>query len=392
MSKHAWLPRAVTFVTGTVAVAVCVIDIFGSLPDWISMPSITSAVLGLLIIWLMVDHQQTGARLARIEDLDLHARLLGFSKAAFHKVDRALTDYAGIWNNWRFQKKDQSPVGRFVDAYMTEHFEMLTALNGGRIEVSHRQASHVQHLILHHMRSRFDAVSDRDLRFWSRTLSSDYHAAIRSAQRKSNTIVNRIFIVTLKDLAQHRQLITKILREQHQSGFGWGVAIWDEIDFHIRSDDNNRLDFAFSGKDGVLTYFVRDKAQQTRSLEVVVPIPSNVSEFARQRDLYAHLVAECWLVNSRFSETFNDILNDRQRESATAVATKSNNKILNRIRSDRAWLDAALFEDSSLAHPRKPVVESHPQYFLLLTKAPDTIERDLDKLEWIVKESRSIPG
>jgi len=384
-----------SIVTAVAAVVVGVWDALGDLPKGIGLQSITVAVLGLLIVWLMADHRLTARRLEQIEDLNLHSRLLGLSREALAKVDIALSNYVRIYAQWKFQKGSAPAAAEFIRDYMDQHYNMLQSLaSRGRIHVPHRQSSHMQHLILYHMRSRFDAVSDRDLNFWLETQSSDYHKAIRSAHRRSQTIVNRIFIFSLHELKDRTDDICKVLRVQQQSGFGWGIAIWEEIDDHQRENSENVFDFAFSGIGGVLTYFQKDD-RRARSLVVVLPVGDNSAEMQRQRGLYAHMVGECWLVNEQFKQTCAQILSKEQLQAAEKMARASNESVARLLdehpdlKSERLIRESTLSGGSGAGREEGGAAaadsDDGPDFFLAVIANPAELEEHLHGLHRVVE-------
>jgi hypothetical protein len=384
LTAGAYLQRVVAGVVCLVAILVAIFDAVGDVPHWISLPSLTTAVLGLLVLLLLLDHEQTARRIEKIEDLNLHSRLLGLSEKAFRKIDLALTDYVSIYAHWKFQKRHAPHAADFLSAYTDEHLSALRTLRHGRLEVPHRLQSHVQHMILQHMHTRFDAVSDQDLDYWLQNESSDYHEAIRSSRRRSGTIVNRIFIFSTAELRERTQEIARVLRVQQKSGFGWGVAVWDEIDIHQRNA-NNVFDFAFSGNDGVLTYF-RKEPNKPRKLEVVLPTKENQAEMQRQRDVFAHMIGECWLVNLQFATSCSTNLTPEQLGIAQKVATTGNEHVIQMLKLRTDLHSHPLLMGSSLIGRagQDAQVEGAPDFFLLKTADLEMIEHDLQKLDLIV--------
>jgi hypothetical protein len=72
LTAGAYLQRVVAGVVCLVAILVAIFDAVGDVPHWISLPSLTTAVLGLLVLLLLLDHEQTARRIEKIEDLNLH--------------------------------------------------------------------------------------------------------------------------------------------------------------------------------------------------------------------------------------------------------------------------------------------------------------------------------
>lgn len=309
---------------------------------------------------------------------------LGCQRKLSKKIDLALTDYVSIYAHWKFQKRHAPHAADFISAYTDEHFSALRTLKEGRLEIPHRLQSHVQHMILQHMHTRFDAVSDQDLDYWLQTESTDYHEAIRSSRRRSGTIVNRIFIFSTAELRGRTHEIAHVLRVQQKSGFGWGIALWDEIDIHQRNA-NNVFDFAFSGDDGVLTYF-RKEPNKPRKLEIVLPTRDNLPEIQRQRNLFAHMIGECWLVNLQFATTCTTDLSSDELRIAQKVATTGNEHVMQMLKLRTDLHSHPLLAGSSLIGEdgQNAQVEGAPDFFLLKTTDLEMIERDLKKLDLIV--------
>lgn len=381
-----YLQWAVIGVVCVAAILVAIVDAVGEVPNWVSIPSLTTAVLGSLVLLLMIDHAQTAKRIEKIEDLNLHSRLLGLSQDAFGKIDGALSDYVSIYSQWKYQKRNAPQAADFVLAYTDEHFAMLRELEDGRLKVPPRLQSHVQHLMLRHMNARFDAVSDRDLDYWLQTESSEYHEAIRSSRRRSGTVVNRIFIFSVAELSQRMKDIEYVLQGQEKCGFGWGIVLWDEIDVLQREAPKVKFDFAFSGDKGVLTYFEKDP-NNPRHLHVVLPTPKHEDEILRQKNLYAHMIGECWLVNHQFAMSYRAGLTDDQLRIAEAVATKGNMHVMQMLQRRTDLHSHPLLSDSVLIGREEGsgMVEGNPDFFLLKNLDLSTIERDLRKLSLIVE-------
>jgi hypothetical protein len=151
-------------------------------------------------------------------------------------------------------------------------------------------------------KNSFDAVSCRDLKFWADVgideISRNYFRLNLEALKRSDK-VTRLLIFDDNELARTED-VTKALEHHQRYGIAWAVVPYMDLDPSTREErDDVALDFGLYDDSEVAIYF-RDYHSGVRKLRAVFPGPNREEFLVRQRQRYAELLAQCWLVNSSF--------------------------------------------------------------------------------------------
>jgi hypothetical protein len=135
---------------------------------------------------------------------------------------------------------------------------------------------------------------------------------------------------------------------------------------------NARFDFALFDRGQAVSYFRKTPMRRFEAVFVTgLPSHDNDREIARQVDLYAKLVGECWLVTSGFQQDFPNVFSDRVRDAAVQSIRK-------RGQAHNQLLRAALGKDFK--------VEGDP--FVLLVQSVEEIEPKLHNLIQVIRKFR----
>jgi hypothetical protein len=157
-------------------------------------------------------------------------------------------------------------------------------------------------VLVQSFKNSFDAVSCRDLKFWADVgtdeISRNYFRLNLEALKRSDK-VTRLLIFDDNEVARIDDVI-KALVHHHRYGIAWAVVPYMDLDPSTREEKEDlALDFGLYDESEVAIYF-RDYHSGVRKLRAVFPGPSREDFLARQRQRYAELLAQCWLVSSSF--------------------------------------------------------------------------------------------
>jgi hypothetical protein len=200
----------------------------------------------------------------------------------------------------------------------------LRSLGVGRIQVPASDAIRVQSSLLNHFKKQFNAVSDRDLKFWTSQkedrLSREYFAlGVAAVNRECQ--VNRIFILSERDFDFDRRGIQLVLEQHERFGIGWAVVIYEQLDVSVRAKDvqEAELDFALYDHDKAVSFF-HDYKVAARRYSAIFSVEANSQQIQRQLQQYRRLLPYCWLVNARFRDTHqNDHFDQRTLDEIRRV-------------------------------------------------------------------------
>lgn len=256
---------------------------------WIYLLIYCSLTLSLGIILVTSFSQLAGQTIQTIID----SRLSGTSSKQVFNMVQNYADFLDHRNANLFE------IGNGILRDLQEH---LQSLSRGEIRVRGNDAPLVQDLLLDSFEKSFDAVSDRDLDFWTRKrfphiadvyIESNYRAII-----DHQTIITRIFIFTAADLKNSSQDIEKVLKEHHDRKVGWAVAIYEDL-FKSPRILETAMDFAIFNNDKAVSYF-RDFREETRQFRAIFATEENDKEIKDQIKQYDRILSHCLMVNSTF--------------------------------------------------------------------------------------------
>jgi hypothetical protein len=188
------------------------------------------------------------------------------------------------------------------EALIEDRNDILHKLSIGMIELGGAEAMHLQQVLVQTFKKSFDAVSCRDLKFWADIgtdeISRNYFRLNLEALKRSDK-VTRLLIFDDNELARTED-VTKALEHHQRYGIAWAVVPYMDLDPSTREErDDVALDFGLYDDSEVAIYF-RDYHSGVRKLRAVFPGPNREEFLVRQRQRYAELLAQCWLVNSGF--------------------------------------------------------------------------------------------
>jgi hypothetical protein len=191
---------------------------------------------------------------------------------------------------------------RIGEALIEDRNDILQKLSVGMIELGGAEAMHLQQVLVQTFKNSFDAVSCRDLKFWADIgideISRNYFRLNLEALKRSDK-VTRLLIFDDNELARTED-VTKALEHHQRYGIAWAVVPYMDLDPSTREErDDVALDFGLFDDSEVAIYF-RDYHSGVRKLRAVFPGPNREEFLVRQRQRYAELLAQCWLVNSSF--------------------------------------------------------------------------------------------
>lgn len=184
------------------------------------------------------------------------------------------------------------------------------SLREGELVVSGFESIDIQRRLLDNYKENFFAVSYNDVKFWLGTdnfdsIGKQYFELNKIAATKRGTICSRIFILTRDKIKNKKDDIIKILQNHTRENIGWAIVVYEEMEQKIRETDA-ALDFALFNHNMALTHF--DKVRSAKKFKVIFKMHDNVdvATINTQIQLYCDLIKECWLVDSKFLDIYND--------------------------------------------------------------------------------------
>jgi hypothetical protein len=198
---------------------------------------------------------------------------------------------------------------RIGEALIEDRNDILKKLSEGMIELGGPEAMRLQQVLVQSFKNSFDAVSCRDLKFWADVgtddISRNYFRLNLEALKRSDK-VTRLLIFDDNEVARIDDVI-KALVHHHRYGIAWAVVPYMDLDPSTREErEDLALDFGLYDESEVAIYF-RDYHSGVRKLRAVFPGPGREDFLIRQRQRYAELLAQCWLVSSSFLDRLNKL-------------------------------------------------------------------------------------
>jgi len=262
---------------------------------------------------------------------------------------------------------DNAHFPSFVDKILTEQARQLRELSKGKLNVPSAQKANFNRELMKLYKKRFDAVSEDDLEYWAEMKpdAAAYFNVGAEAVRRRETIVTRIFILTLDDLSNQTDKVVKILVKHQKAGIGWAVAVQEELDPEV-TNAGITPDFALYDVDKAVSPKDADKR-----FETIFATHENSRRISEYVELYGNLVPECWLVNKHFGECYSGALEPSEALDDVKKKCEKNNKKLNDI------LGRIVTEDA---------------VFVLVASEPDEVPAKVEMLVRIVNEYRDKLG
>ncbi len=195
------------------------------------------------------------------------------------------------------------------EALIEDRNDILKKLSESTIELGGAEAMRLQQVLVQSFKNSFDAVSCRDLKFWADIgtdeISRNYFRLNLEALKRSDK-VTRLLIFDDNEIARIDDVIKALVHHQ-RFGIAWAVVPYMDLDPSTREEKEDlALDFGLYDESEVAIYF-RDYHSGVRKLRAVFPGPAREDFLARQRQRYAELLAQCWLVSSSFLDRLNKL-------------------------------------------------------------------------------------
>ncbi len=195
------------------------------------------------------------------------------------------------------------------EALIEDRNDILKKLSESTIELGGAEAMRLQQVLVQSFKNSFDAVSCRDLKFWADIgtdeISRNYFRLNLEALKRSDK-VTRLLIFDDNEIARIDDVIKALVHHQRY-GIAWAVVPYMDLDPSTREEKEDlALDFGLYDESEVAIYF-RDYHSGVRKLRAVFPGPAREDFLARQRQRYAELLAQCWLVSSSFLDRLNKL-------------------------------------------------------------------------------------
>jgi len=211
----------------------------------------------------------------------------------------AMSDYIAI-QRLKLKLRERNPVFEPVaDGLLRHPFATLAKLANCQASVPVYQIGHANELLIDAITSRFDAVSNDDLKFWRSTDYTNrvYRDAISDAVRRpaKPIIATRIFIFSHQELVEQSDKIADVLSEQMREGMQWAVAVEEDEKRH--RPIGAKPDFALFDHDRVVSYF-----RTNREFHVTFHCDETAAEFDLQIREYMALLTQCWVATAGFAQ------------------------------------------------------------------------------------------
>jgi len=246
--------------------------------------------------------------------------------ARLHEEQKYILETISNYAAFRELSTENSSLAGVGQELISRRDLQLSRLSKGQVEVRGTETTHIQELLLRNFNQRFDAVSDRDLAFWTlrddNQIAHDYITLMLGALQDGTT-VTRIFIVTDEDLENNADTLIEVLNKQDKVGIGWAVAIYEELG-PLTKDGGVAIDFAIlenTNKQKVVTFF-RDYRDLSRKFIAIFDTKNNKQQIQRQEAQYRRILSQCWMANKRFKELRKDILDGPSQLSGSNNHTR----------------------------------------------------------------------
>lgn len=296
-----------------------VFHVVGHPLSWVNeIPSITLVLIGLIAIDLSLERFTSIRRIEKkLESIEGFKRLDYLPEELRESITNSIKSHVDLqylkkiiqaYVNLQYlkdnSKKSNPHFCLLVDNILNDQLLLLNGLSHGILSVPEDQILAVHSKLANHYVRRLDAVSNQDIDFWSgkSSIAEKYFRRNEEAI-KNGTVVTRIFIFSILDLVKRSDEIVSILERQHRIGIGWGVAIWEELEYEV-SHTNLPLDFALFDRDKAISFFRKKETHEFEAIFLPRKGHENEARIRGQRELHKNLIIECWLANNIFKEKY----------------------------------------------------------------------------------------
>lgn len=307
-------------------VVLAVIGLTNAEPVWLknAYPEITLGILGIFALDLMLEHWTIKQRMARFEATDTERNIMELNTPHRATVREAVVDFKRLLDIARNAKATNPGFAALSENLLRDQKDMLASLATGRVIVPVSHSAFLHHLMIREYKHSLEAVSEDDLSFWlDRSRSGAYLEATAEAVRHHGMQVARIFIVSELDLQSRLDDIAKVLTAQSSYKFGWGLAVFEDLEYAVRHSERP-LDFALYNEASAVSFW---RKREPKRFEAVFSVGDNSRAVLDQRQLFEALIAECWLVNSRFRARFPATLPEEVKSKITRVTQTSDAEV-----------------------------------------------------------------
>lgn len=357
-------------------VAAGVLNLLPAAARWVPAEPIILILLGMVGTHFVIERYTTIGRIEdKIELLNEIASLGNLPPSQQHAYRRATDAFVKLQHIINRLPPSEAPFAKLSTSFLAPLDEMLQHLSRGEIHVASHQIVEAQDRMCAAFPVRFDAVCERDVEFWDLAQDSEDYCLAQNYLRQHVSVIKRgmahtrIFIVYLRDLASGRDQLVRVLKRQQRAGIGWAVAIYEELEQHLRTT-TGRLDFGLFNGGRALSYFQRENPRQFGATIALKAVPDTEKVLSHQIDIHQQLIAECWLASATFAKTYREIHGGRGNGAIRLLTQRYN-----------AWLQSAI-----------PDVQLEHEAFPLIADSLDSIETKLAQLDTLVKRYRSARG
>lgn len=281
-------------------------------------------LLGLMGLNLSLERAMMARRIDRLEDQDVRSHFDALPIEIRPHVASCIQFCEQIYRLRREARKEDEAFPEIVDDLLANQFTLLENLAKGFLNLPYEHTLLAQRALTNLFRERFDAISQSDLDFWldNSQVTWEYFN-INARTIKYGAVVNRIFVFSVFELIRRREDIVEVLRRHQKAGIGWGIAVNEELEPDV-AESPLPLDFAMFNGDRVVSQF---RKRDGRRFEAIFSTPNNKELIRGHRDLYCKVIAECWMVSTKFKETFAQGLPEEDLEMVLNKAKVSNSKL-----------------------------------------------------------------
>ena len=335
----------VFFLTALGGLVVGVLDSLGySLDGLASINSLILILLGLMSLNLSLERAVMAKRVDRLEEQDIRSHFEALPPEVRPHVASCIQFCEQIYRLRReVRREEEEAFPEIIDDILSNQYTLLENLAKGRLNLPYEHTILAQRALTNLFRDRFDAISQSDLDFWldDSQITWEYFN-INAVTIKYGAIAHRIFVFTIFELMRRQEDIIEVLKRHQRAGIGWGIAVNEELEPDV-AESPLPLDFAMFNGDKVITQF---RKRDGRRFEATFSTPNNKNLISEYKDLYCKVIAECWMVSTRFKETYAKGLSEENLEMVLAKATDSNSKLKQLLREDAVQADPFVLEVS----------------------------------------------
>jgi hypothetical protein len=282
-------------------------------------------LLGLMSLNLSIERLLVTRRIERLEEGDVKTYFEELPLEVRPHVLSCIRFCSQAYRLRRAAKKEEERgFPEVVDKVLSDQYQLLEGLSEGWLKVPNEHTAIAQRALTNLFRERFDAISQSDLDFWlgNSPIAREYFDT-NVASIKRGAAVNRIFVFTQLELVRRGRDIVEVLTRQDRAGIGWGVAVQEELENDV-VQSGWPLDFGLFNVDRAVSLF---RKQGEQRFEAIFSTPTNKDRIQAHKELYAKLIAECWVVNARFKESFIHSLSTGELQMVLSKAGDSNLKL-----------------------------------------------------------------